>query len=141
MNDFLGIEEIEYQMDKYFDKQDTLYLPYTIQGLALALDIDTSTLYKWSTPGYQLKHLSDDDNKRLRKSIKKAKLRVEEYSANQLFKDKGQVTGIIFNLKNNFGWKDTQEIKTTNDSNVNLTGLSKEELRELIYQEERESNE
>lgn len=142
MNEFLGVEDVEYQIDKYFNNQDELNRPYTVQGLALALDINIATLYKWSTEGYGVKSISVEDNKRLSKSIKSAKLRVEEYNAMQLFREKGQVAGIIFNLKNNFGWKDTQEIKTTSDTRLSVTGLSKEELRELIYNESnQESNE
>lgn len=43
-------------------------------------------------------------------TIKRAKARIEEYLETQLYR-KDQVTGIIFNLKNNFGWKDTQNIE------------------------------
>lgn len=42
-------------------------------------------------------------------AIKKAKSKIEQYLEEQLYR-KDQVTGIIFNLKNNFGWKDKQEI-------------------------------
>jgi hypothetical protein len=48
-------------------------------------------------------------------TIKKAKQIIEKYNAEQLYR-KEQVTGIIFNLKNNFDWKDKSEV----DSNVNL---------------------
>lgn len=42
-------------------------------------------------------------------TVKKAKQRIEKYNSEQLYR-KEQVTGIIFNLKNNFNWVDKQEI-------------------------------
>jgi hypothetical protein len=39
-------------------------------------------------------------------TVKRAKKSIEEYAADQLNRREGQVTGIIFNLKNNFGWTD-----------------------------------
>jgi DNA-binding XRE family transcriptional regulator len=45
-------------------------------------------------------------------TIKMAKSRIEQYLEEQLFR-KDQVTGIIFNLKNNFGWKDKTEQEIT----------------------------
>lgn len=136
--DFLGVKDIENCIEEYFERQDRLERPYTVQGLALALDINIENLYKWSNENYGLKSLSDKENKELRKAIKKAKLKVEEYNSERLITNK-QVTGIIFNLKNNFGWKDTQEITTNNTSNTNITGLSKEELKELLYAEQEQS--
>ena len=52
-------------------------------------------------------------------TIKKAKARVEEYLENELYR-KEQVTGVIFNLKNNFGWKDKQEIETSGEQNIKI---------------------
>jgi hypothetical protein len=41
-------------------------------------------------------------------TIKRAKLRIEDALEQRLARA-ASVTGIIFNLKNNFGWKDAQE--------------------------------
>jgi hypothetical protein len=49
-------------------------------------------------------------------TIKKAKQIIEKYNAEQLYR-KEQVTGIIFNLKNNFDWKDKSEV----DNNTKFT--------------------
>lgn len=49
-------------------------------------------------------------------TIKRAKQRIEKYNAEQLYR-KEQVTGIIFNLKNNFDWKDKSEV----DNNTKLS--------------------
>ena len=68
-------------------------------------------------------------------TIKKAKARVEEYLENELYR-KEQVTGVIFNLKNNFGWKDKQEIETFGETTVNnrvdLTAISTEDLKKML---------
>lgn len=64
-------------------------------------------------------------------TIKKAKTRIEKYNAEQLYR-KEQVTGIIFNLKNNFDWKDKteSEVKMTAQIN-NLSDLPTDELVKL----------
>jgi hypothetical protein len=49
-------------------------------------------------------------------TIKKAKEKIELYLEYELYRGQGQVAGIVFNLKNNFDWKDKQEI----DQNINL---------------------
>lgn len=67
-------------------------------------------------------------------TIKTAKARIEEYVEQQLYR-KDQVTGIIFNLKNNFGWKDKTEVDTNNTTlnlNKDITALSDEELEEEL---------
>ena len=39
---------------------------------------------------------------------------------------------IIFNLKNNFGWTDKQQVEHSGNINNPFEGLSTEELRQLI---------
>jgi hypothetical protein len=75
--------------------------PLTISGLALALDTNRQTLlnYKNYGDGYF-------------DSIKKAKERVENWTEEQLYR-KTQVVGVIFNLKNNYDWKDKTELDHT----------------------------
>ncbi len=50
-------------------------------------------------------------------TIKKAKQKIEKYNADQLMRST-QVTGIIFNLKNNFDWKDKSEVDQNNSWEV-----------------------
>jgi len=91
------VEELERAIDEYFCECDMLKEPYTITGLALALDVDRRTLTNYS------------NKEEFFPTIKKAKLKVENYLEKRLIKDTS-TTGIIFNLKNNFEWKDKQEI-------------------------------
>lgn len=61
-------------------------------------------------------------------TIKSAKHKIEKYLESELFRGQGQVTGIIFNLKNNFGWVDKQEIEMEVDGKMQIaiTGAVKE---------------
>lgn len=43
-------------------------------------------------------------------TIKTAKTRIETWKASQLYR-KEQVTGVMFDLRNNFGWKDKSELE------------------------------
>lgn len=73
--------------------------PITLTGLAVFLDTDRKTL---------LNYESHED---FFPTIKRAKARIEQYTEKQLFdKSAKNVAGIIFNLKNNYGWKDKQDI-------------------------------
>lgn len=92
------VEELDNAVESYFEKCDREHEPYTITGLALALDVDRRTLTNYS------------NKEEFFPTIKKAKLRVENYLEKRLIKDTS-TTGIIFNLKNNFEWKDKQEIE------------------------------
>lgn len=92
------VEELNEAISKYFAECDMFEEPYTITGLALALDVDRKTLNNYA------------ERDEFFPTIKKAKLRVENYLEKRLIKDTS-TTGIIFNLKNNFDWKDKQEIE------------------------------
>ena len=86
-----------------------MHRPYTITGLALFLDMDRQTLLRYE------KEYEDD----FCYTIKKAKERVQEFVECCLFR-KGITAGVIFNLKNNFGWQDKQEIDTTSTNRVTI---------------------
>lgn len=95
-------EEIQKKIDAYFIQCDKDNEPYTVTGLGLALDMSRQDLINYS------------NKEEFFDTIKKAKQRVENYLEKKLIKD-SSATGIIFNLKNNYNWKDRQEI----DANVN----------------------
>jgi hypothetical protein len=96
-------------IDAYFDNLDD-DLP-TVTGLALALGFDSRNglLY------YQ------DEKPAFLSTIKKAKARVEAAFEKELIHRNGSVTGLIFNLKNNFAWKDAQELNHTGADGVPLS--------------------
>lgn len=90
-------EEMQIIIDKFFDDCKTQELHPTVTGLALALDLTRQGLINYENKG----------NKDLVDTTKKAKLRVEAHIEQRLFHN--NAVGCIFNLKNNFGWKDKTE--------------------------------
>lgn len=89
--------EMQIIIDNYFKDCDKKHKPYTICGLALALDMDRKSLLNYSK------------EEKFFHTIKKAKQKVEQQLEEELYRGSG-CTGLIFNLKNNFGWKDSVEI-------------------------------
>lgn len=102
------VEDMEKDIEKYFAKQDAEGLPYTVSGLALALGMTRETLLRY------------EENDIFSDTIKRAKQKIEEYVETRLFVS-GIATGVIFNLKNNFGWKDKQEIEQNGEMNNTVT--------------------
>lgn len=108
-------QKMQKKIDEYFAKCDKDHEPYTITGLGLALDMSRQDLINYS------------NKKQFFDTIKKAKARVEHYLEKRLINDTS-TTGIIFNLKNNYGWKDKQE-------NINV-GVSYEDYIKKVEDEE-----
>ncbi len=100
------VEELEAAVDHYFavdahvdqggEKQ---YLP-TMSGLGISLGVDRRTIVNYSK------------NEQYFPTIKAARAKVEAFLEQRLYGN--TVTGVIFNLKNNFGWKDKSEVSSTN---------------------------
>lgn len=74
--------------------------PYTMSGLARRLGMSRETLVQYG----RKEQFSD--------TIKDARSRVQEDIENRLMETSNQA-GAIFNLKNNFGWKDKSEVENT----------------------------
>lgn len=110
---FNSPEEMQIKIDEYFKscyreiidpetKQITYenIRPLTITGLAVALNCDRRTL------------LNYENKDEFFPAIKQARQRIENYVEESLWKPK-VAAGVIFNLKNNFGWVDKSEVETT----------------------------
>jgi hypothetical protein len=105
------VEELEEKVNSFFDSDDAYLINYkdgqeervyapTMSGLALHLGVDRKTIVNYSNKEeYFL-------------TIKKARARIEAHLEKKLFGN--NVTGLIFNLKNNFDWKDKSEVAQTN---------------------------
>ena len=76
----------------------------TVTGLGLVLDLTREGLIN-----YEKKDEFAD-------TVKRAKQRVEAFTTQRLFMN--NPTGSIFNLKNNFGWKDKSEVGLEADLKV-----------------------
>ncbi len=95
---FDSVSEMQKKIDEYFESRDKAGLGYTITGLALGLGMTRETLLQY------------EKNSEFSDAIKKAKTKIEE-SLEQRLLDGKNVVGVIFNLKNNFGWKDQQQVE------------------------------
>lgn len=95
-------------------KRMTGQVPYTVTGLALALDTTRETLIDYENGNRDLGE--DDENydpdvAKFSDTIKRAKEKIHNYLEKNL--NSPSPTGTIFNLKNNYGWKDKTETDIT----------------------------
>ena len=113
---FKSPKELEQKINEYFDYCDnrikniytkegaevaiTHPAPYTMSGLARALGVDRDTILNYSKKEEYFGTIRDARN------------RVAEDVEIRLMETSNQ-SGAIFNLKNNFGWKDKTEQDTT----------------------------
>lgn len=105
-------EDMQIAIDKYFNDCIKNNEPFTVCGMALALDfMDRRSFFDYIENKSEFTH-----------TIKKAKSRIEKYLEEQLSGGR-QVAGLIFNLKNNFGWVDKQEIDTKITGELSLTDI------------------
>ena len=96
-------KELKKGIDKYFKECDEKEKPYTMSGLAESLDIDRRTLINYG------------ERELFFTLIKKAKQKVERQLEENALMGKSNSTFTIFNLKNNYGWQDTVEVKNDNE--------------------------
>lgn len=105
-------ELLQDKIDEYFNYCDDNNKPYTVSGLALFLDTNRQTLVNYEKEaGYEA----------FFDTIKKAKARIENYLEEGMLSGKVNVVAGIFNAKNNYGWKDKQEIETNISGNIEVT--------------------
>lgn len=87
-------------VESYFIQENK---PWTVTGVALWLDINKDTLVEYGKkPQYSA-------------TVKRARERIEQQLEQMLLTQGTNTVGIIFNLKNNFGWKDKQEVDISSE--------------------------
>lgn len=96
---FGSVEELQKRIDDYFHYCDRKEKPYTITGLAVFLDTSRQTLIN-----YEGRNEYFD-------TIKKAKDQCEAYLEEGMMTNKLNPTACIFSAKNNYGWRDKQELE------------------------------
>ena len=118
---YTSLEELEAVIDEYFDNCDNrirhVYSkkrdevveiidpePYTMAGLAYALGMDRRTLLEYSK--------KDEFSPTIKKARNKVQIDVERRLM------EGQAAGPIFNLKNNFDYKDQTQQDINHSGNV-----------------------
>lgn len=102
---FNDVKEVEEKINTYFNYCEEKEKPYTMSGLAYYLGISRQTLVNYS------------NQDQFFDTIKKARDRVQMQLEENALSNKANPTFTIFNLKNNFDWKDNNEVKT----NVEIT--------------------
>lgn len=117
-------EEVEKEIQKYFDECFRLGDYPTVSGLAYWLGMSRHTLIKYKEcvdNGEALKSLDDSAKADIVHSIKRAYEYIQNGYEDKLINGKTTPVGTIFALKNNFKWVDKQEIEQTNKTiNVDL---------------------
>lgn len=129
---FRDPEQLKKDIEEFFIECKEENRVPTITGLAVKLDTTRRTLLDYENQ--IVKTLDDNIKKEISHTIKKAKARIEsEYE--QALMDRGKTTGAIFTLKNNYGWQDKQEIIQTSNNKTDLSGLTVEQIQELLKEE------
>ena len=104
---FKSVEEVEEKINAYFNYCEEKEKPYTMSGLAYYLEIDRKTLLNYSK------------NEEYFHTIKKARDKVQMQLEENALSNKSNPTFTIFNLKNNFDWKDKIEHSSSEVENIN----------------------
>lgn len=102
---FKSNKELQARIDAYFESCKREEKPYTVSGLAYFLDVDRKTLCNYG------------EKDEFFHTIKKAKARIEAFNEESLYTNRN-TAGVIFNLKNNFGWKDKNDINVAGNETV-----------------------
>lgn len=108
---FKTAKEMQTKIDEYFENcyvevGDRREFRPTMSGLALALGLSRQGLLNYAK------------SEKFFDTVKAARQIVEQTLEQSLYGN--AVTGAIFNLKNNFGWKDKQEVENTGSQVVLL---------------------
>ena len=130
---YQSVEEMERAMEAYFLKCDKrtkqvvtgphtnrkiekvkMPEPYTIQGLAVALDLTTHGLDLY------------EEREEFITTVKRAKAAIEANKVIHMLDGDGFGAGYIFDLKHNHGWTDKHEIEHTGNMTVHFDGAAKD---------------
>ena len=115
-----SVAEMQKAIDAYFAACDAHMSPF-VTKIGTVVDVSDPTPYTMTglaeTIGISRKRLKDyegrddDYGEEFRPTIARAREMVERDSEERLQRGKGSDRGIMFSLKNNYGWRDTQEIE------------------------------
>lgn len=86
-------------------------VPPSVTGMCLYLDIDRST---WQN------YADAETHPELAGICQGARTRIEAYLEQELLTREKGVQGIIFNLQNNYGWKQKQEVELGKDTRESM---------------------
>ena len=95
----------------------TEQIPYTVTGLAMALDTTRETLMDYQK--------SDEYSD----TVLRAKLKILNFAERSLFTEKN-TNGIQFSMKNNFNWKDKTEVEQNGNTTTTVTTINYADLKD-----------
>lgn len=108
-------EDLQAAIDSYFNYCDDNKEPYTVTGLALSVGLTRDQLIRYSCKDEFMD------------TIREAKQRCEAYAEKKLFSG-GGVAGVIFSLKNNWGWRDQLDVGPDQNQAGNIKNITDDEL-------------
>lgn len=114
---FNSVQELDSKLDEYFNvylKENPEELA-DIESLAVFLDCDRDTI------------LNYEKIDEFFGTIKKAKTKILNIKKQNTYKGKVPVAFMIFDLKNNHGYTDKQEIDQNNSGNISISWESKKQ--------------
>lgn len=109
---YTSVKDLARMSEAYFNHCDQNKEPYTVSGLAYYLGFQS----RESLIDYQEKH-------KFGFAVKRAKLRIQGQLEKWLYIPGRPTIGLIFSLKNNFGWKDQQEIKQSGSIDIRVIAI------------------
>jgi hypothetical protein len=110
---FETVEELQLAIGKYFAECKDNETPLTISGLAYAIDLTRENI---------LVYEKDENRVEFHDTVKRAKAYILADQEARLVSGKNNPAGLIFSMKNNYGWRDTQEINHTIGDAVIVVG-------------------
>ena len=118
---FKSVKELEEKIDSYF--ADEKNKPWTITDLAFWLDCDRRTLTNY------------ENRDKFFPTIKRAKTKIEADIEKNALQGIYNPTFAIFNMKNNFGWQDKQEVKAeVKTPKIEMEITDNSNLEKVLYE-------
>ncbi len=115
-------EDMQKLIVEYFNECEAEGKKPTVTGLGYVLDMNRTDLinYEKCFECDRLKQYPDTVRRGFVNTIKEAKRFIESCLEDKLVNGTATPIGLIFALKNNYGWVDKQEIEQTN-KNIEIT--------------------
>lgn len=117
-------EEFQTKCDEYFALCDQTEKPYTVPGLAYHLGFEHRNVFNQYGRDYP----------EFKGTVSRARARIEAQRAGQLIEREGSTQGLQFDLKNNFGYFDRQEIDVS--GKISISGDLEKKLNDAMQQAE-----
>lgn len=125
--DWTDVEEMQNAITKYLSDTHIKGLFPTVEGLARTLGFwDTDSLLN-----YQKEQGYED----FFGTIRQAKLYIQEYKVSNLISGNGSAAGLMFDLKNNHGYKDKSQVdfaSTSVNVGLDVSAMTDEELQKRL---------